>query len=77
MNSEIKAENARQVLENPRFKQAFENVREGLVTQLESVPVGQAGGDFAKELVMSLQVLQTVKQDIVNDLNDLALDEAG
>ena len=76
MSAEIKAADARQLLDNPRFNQAFDNVKDLLVEQLERLPMGQARSDYAQELVVSLQVLEALKQDIKNDISDYQMESA-
>lgn len=61
------------ILENPRFQDAFANVRENIVAQLENTPIGN---DTARiELVVSLQVLKAIKQDLENDVKTALMNE--
>ena len=69
------AQEASQLINHPRFIQAWSNVRERIVSQLENTPMGE--DEMRTELVVSLQVLKSVKQDIENDINTSALDDAG
>ncbi len=62
---------AEYLLTNPRFKQAFANVRENIVNQLEHVDIGNEAGRL--ELVVSLQVLRAIKQDIKNDIQNVQM----
>lgn len=71
MTPEQISEQAKQILENERFKQAFANVRENAVSQLEVLPPGN--DDLRNELVITLQVLKAVRQDIENDLYENAI----
>ena len=70
---EIAAADAKQLLENSRFQQAFLNVRENIVSQLEFVPVGNE--QARTELVISLQMLKAIQQDLENDINTGLLSE--
>ena len=70
---EIAAADAKQLLENSRFQQAFLNVRENIVSQLEYVPVGNE--QARTELVISLQMLKAIQQDLENDINTGLLSE--
>lgn len=70
---QIAANDAEQLLNHPRFKQAFENVRENIVEQLEYTPIGNETA--RTELVISLQMLKAIKMDIENDINTGLLSE--
>lgn len=70
---QIQAEEAKQLLENPRFKQAFENVREKIVSQLEYCPIDN--DIYRNQLVLSLQLLIQVREDIQDDINSGLLSE--
>ena len=73
MNEVTKAaKEARQLLENPRFNQAFENVEQSIIDNLKSVPVGNEQARL--ELVISLQVLEALRKDIENDINTALLE---
>ncbi len=67
-----KAAEARQLLENPRLIQAFENVKNNIVANLESVPVNDEPARL--QLVVSLQVLKAIQKDIQNDITDNVVD---
>ena len=69
--TEIKAAKALELLSNPRLQQAFTNVRENAVSQLESLT---PGSDLQDELVIALRVLRAIKQDIENDILDAQMD---
>ncbi len=61
-DAEIREANARQLLENPALVEAFYNVREGLVAQIEATPVEDI--ETRNQLGISLQCLACVKLDI-------------
>lgn len=67
-NTEIRAADAKQLLDNPRLQEAFVNVRERIVSRLEYCPVGDEAQRL--ELVTSLQMLRAIEQDIANDVDD-------
>ena len=58
---------AKQLLENAVFIQSFANVREALVSQLESCPLDD--DVFRNQLVLCLQLLPQIKQDIEMQVN--------
>lgn len=61
-----KSAEAKQLLENPMLIDAFVNVREMLVQQLEYCPLDN--DTYRNQLVLSLQLLIQVKQDIENQI---------
>lgn len=72
----IKAADAEQLLNNPRLQQAFANVKEGIVAQMQCIPLGQANSSFAQELVISLQLIEAIQRDIENDILDGVMENA-
>jgi hypothetical protein len=61
------SEDAKQLLNNAVFIQSFANVREALVSQLESCPLDD--DQFRNQLVLCLQLLPQIKQDIEMQVN--------
>lgn len=74
-DSQIKAADAEQLLNNPRLKQAFSNIKERITEQLEGTTADQA--NYRQELIVSLQVLKAIQQDIENDIDTGKLELAG
>jgi len=72
---EIRSKDATQLIGNPRFQEAFSNVREKIVASLESLPMQDK--DYRDELVLSLQLLITLKRDIEEDIRSYQLEEFG
>lgn len=69
-----KAERARQVLEDPVFNAAFQDIRMQLVVKLESVPFGDL--DTQHEIALMLQLLKRLKDQLGTYGNELAVDKA-
>lgn len=72
-HDEIKSAEAQALLNNQMFVDAFANVREMLVQQLEFCPLDNEV--YRNQLVLSLQLLIQVKQDIENHIILLASNE--
>lgn len=75
MNTEQKAAEAQQLLENPLLIDAFNGVRDNIVKQLESLPIGKH--EARTELVISLQMLKAVRNKIENHIRTQRLELAG
>jgi len=73
-DKEIKAAEADQLLNNPMFIDAFVNVRENLVSQIEDVGLDQEA--MSNQLMLCLQCLKQVKKMIVNEVNTGKLEQA-
>jgi hypothetical protein len=59
MTPQEKAEQAKQVLTNPVFKHVYGDIRENLVVQLESIPLGDT--ETQHEITLMLQLLKRVQ----------------
>ena len=59
MNALEKAARAKELLEDPVFREAFNGVRNGLVSQLESCPF--ADKDLQHDITITLQLLKRIK----------------
>jgi hypothetical protein len=59
MTPQDKAEQAKQVLTNPVFRHVFNDIRENLVVQLESIPLGDT--ETQHEITLMLQLLKRVQ----------------
>lgn len=70
--SEIRAAEARQLLNNPVFQDAFNNVRETLVAQLEDCGIENV--EYRNQIGISLQCLAAVKHDINEQIDTVILD---
>lgn len=57
-----KSEAAKHLLTNPVLKEALENIREGLVRQLEAAPMGDV--DTHHQAALSLQLLKQVRSEL-------------
>lgn len=66
MNDEYTSKHAQELLENQLFKDAFANVRENIVSQLECCPLDN--DILRNQLVLSLQLLIAIKGDIENQI---------
>jgi len=63
----IKSKDAEQLLANPILQDAFTNVRENIVCQIESCPLEKT--EISNQLMLSLQVLQAIIQEIEYEIN--------
>jgi len=70
----IKASDAKQLLENPIFDEMFDNVREGIVTQIEMCPLDN--DLYKNQLMLSLQLLVSLREEILDMVNTGYLDES-
>ena len=68
-----KAEESRQLLENPIFIEAFQNVREGVISQIEATPIDDA--EARNQLGLQLAALSGVKFEIQSYIDTQMLDE--
>ena len=68
-----KAEESRQLLENPIFVEAFQNVREGVISQIEATPIDDA--EARNQLGLQLAALSGVKFEIQSYIDTQMLDE--
>ena len=66
--TEIKANDARQLLEHPLLQEVFSGVRENMVQSIEACPL--TDDDMRNQLMLSLQVLQSVKEELMNYIQD-------
>jgi glycosyltransferase A (GT-A) superfamily protein (DUF2064 family) len=64
----IKSNDAKQLLENALFNQAFANVRENIVAQIEYCPLDD--DSLRNQLMLSLQLLIQIRGDIENEINN-------
>lgn len=71
-DTEIRAEQARQLLANPIFQEAFNNTREALIEQIEFTAITDK--DYRNELGLSLQALAAVKTQINDQIQTAMLD---
>ena len=55
-----RANQAKRVLDDPTLQKAFEGVRQGLLSQLESTMIGDR--DTQHEIALSLQLLKSLKR---------------
>ncbi len=69
----MNAEAARQLLENPLFIEAFNNVREGVILQIEESNI--IDKDYRNELGLQLSALAGVKLAIEDYINTQRLDD--
>jgi hypothetical protein len=68
------ADRAQRMLDDPLFKQVFADIRESLVSKLESCGVGDI--DAQHELTVSLQLLMRLKTQLSRYSEQILLDEA-
>lgn len=68
-----RAEEAKRILNSPVFRQALEDVRMGIVASMEASPMTEE--HLHSQLVVSLQVLKSVKTRIEKHLNDAAVEQ--
>ena len=71
-DNEIRAEQARQLMANPIFGEAFSNVREFIIAELESTAILDV--EFRNQLGLTLQCLAEVKKDIQENIDTAMLD---
>ena len=67
------AEISKQLLANPILKKAFVDIREGLVSQLETVPFHEI--DTQHELALMLKLLNKLKTQIQSYIQDSVVSE--
>ena len=68
------ADRAQRILDDPVFKQAFSDIREAMVSKLESCGVGDI--DAQHELTVSLQLLKQLKTQLSRYSEQILLDKA-
>lgn len=54
---------AQRLLDNPLFKKAFDNIESGLIDRMRFVPMADI--DTQHELVLSLQLLNQIKKQVI------------
>lgn len=70
----MRSEDAKQLLENQLFIDAFSNTRESIVEQLEYCPLNDDA--LRNQLVLSLQLLIQLRNDIENQIELVATEES-
>lgn len=73
MNALEKAARAKELLEDPIFLEAFNGVRNGLVSQLESCPF--ADKDLQHEITITLQLLKRIKGSLERFVADGSVEQ--
>ena len=69
-----KAERAKQLLADPVLRDAFHNIREGLVSKMETSPMGDV--ETHHEIALSLQLLKRVTTELNRFVSDATVIEA-
>jgi hypothetical protein len=73
MTPREKAERAKQLLEDPVFRHVLEDIRMGLVGQLEASPIGDV--DTHHEVALTLQLLARIKPTLQKYANEIEMDK--
>lgn len=68
-----RADRAKQLLDDPVVRGAFEDIRMALVRQLEEVPMGDV--DTQHEVALSLQLLKRLRTTIARYTDEIAVDQ--
>lgn len=74
MNASERADRAQRILSDEVFKQAFSDVRAGLIERLESSPISDV--ETQHEIALMLQLLKQVKVKLEQYCNDQRMVEA-
>lgn len=74
MTPNEKAEGATRVLNDPIISAAFSDIRLGLVSRLEQLPMGDV--DSQHEIALTLQLLKQLRLQIETYRQDVAVDKA-
>jgi len=74
MNEEQRGIEAKQLLDNPLFRQAFEGVRQKLLERLEETAIGDV--DTQHQLTLCLQTVKQVRKYLENWIRDGELEAA-
>jgi hypothetical protein len=67
MNEEIRAEHARELLDNPIFKESLEQVNLGINREMDDLEIGDKDGAY--DLVQLRQAVNRVIQHIITTAN--------
>lgn len=70
---EIRAEHARQVLDNPVFKEAFYGLQVGIMDDIAGTAIEDA--DKRNQLGLKLQVTREFEQALLDAIQDLQISE--
>jgi len=73
MKPDEKAEAATRLLNEPVMKQVFVDIRDGLVRQLESVPISDTQSQH--EITLMLQLLKRFQSQLAKYIGDHALEK--
>lgn len=73
MNNEQRAAEAQQLLDNPILNEAIDNIRERIISQLISTTAEDT--NYRQELIVALQVQNTFKSNLQDDINTVLLDQ--
>jgi len=76
-SQEFKTEKARQLLNDPILKEAFENVEKSIVSSLKTANLNgdPSQVDFVVELTRKLQTVQGVKRSLEKEIDNAKIKE--